>query len=100
MKSTMMPLFHLVLGELTVIVFLNEVGRKVRQMFQKGHRQMFQEGSPTRSYRYHWIIWISLDYADTIGLYGCLGKQFYTAPLSRHLQSNTEYTQRSKNYYE
>lgn len=70
-----MPFFHLALGELTVTVFLNEVGRKVRQMFQ--------EGSPTRSYGYHWMIMqIPLDYM------GALGNNF-TQPHSQGTYSLT-----------
>lgn len=63
----MMPLFHLVLGELTVIIFLNEVWRKDRQMFQEGHRQTLQEGSSTRSQMCHWIMQTSLDYMGALG---------------------------------
>ena len=67
MESTLVPLFHLVLGGPTVITFLNEVWRKDRQMFQEGHRQTLQEGSSTRSRMCHWIMQTALDYMDALG---------------------------------
>lgn len=57
MEGTIMPsFFHLYLGELIAILFLNEVGR------------MTQADIPERKFQW--------DYTDITGLYGCLEKQF------------------------
>lgn len=67
-----LPFFHLYLGELIAILFLNEVGREDTD-------RDVPEGI------FQW------DYTDITGLYGCLEKQFLHRPLSKHLQSNIEY---------